>query len=256
MSGIEFSTLLPTTSNTLGATFFGVIAASVMFGITSIMVFLYYHHFHNDFLLHKIAVRLQAFDTFHHALTLHAVYYYTIRNFGNLDASTSIVWYASLVQVLVNVIIILLVQSLYAHRVWRRKFLSTYSRAETTASNVHPVLAYQTFRSSTFSELEHVGITWAVSASLAGATAIDIFLALCMCWYLHLSTGLESILDSRIGAVIVYTLGSGALTSFGSVAALVAYIFLPNTFVYLSIEFLLTKLYVGSFVAMLNGRRQ
>ncbi|EEB86601.1 hypothetical protein MPER_16385, partial [Moniliophthora perniciosa FA553] len=65
------------------------------------------------------AINDRILDAFHLSLTIHAVYYYLVKNFGNHAAYPNIIWSLKL-QVAVNVIIILIVQSLYAYRVWLR----------------------------------------------------------------------------------------------------------------------------------------
>ncbi|KAF8624450.1 hypothetical protein AX15_005868 [Amanita polypyramis BW_CC] len=52
-----------------------------------------------------------------------------------------------------------------------------------------------------------------------------------------------------------YFVISGALTSMCSLAALITFGVMPNNLVYAGIFFLLTKLYVNSYLAMLNARK-
>jgi len=77
-----------------------------------------------------------------------------------------------------------------------------------------------------------------------------------MCLYLWKSKGMVARLNSKISIVMQYTLSSGLLTSACSLSAMFSYLLLPDTFVYLALSFLLTKLYVGSFLAMLNARER
>ncbi|EDR08280.1 uncharacterized protein LACBIDRAFT_297798 [Laccaria bicolor S238N-H82] len=99
-------------------------------------------------------------------------------------------------------------------------------------------------------------ISWIINAALGTSTAIDFVISGAMCYYLRMSQGKASHLDSRISALMQYTLSSGLFTSACSLSAMFSYILLPNTFVFLGITFLLTKLYVGSFLAMLNARER
>ncbi|KAJ3500944.1 hypothetical protein NMY22_g19090 [Coprinellus aureogranulatus] len=98
-------------------------------------------------------------------------------------------------------------------------------------------------------------MAWVIAAALGTSTAIDFFIAIAMCWYLRKSRGSGSRLNSRIDLVMQYTLSSGLLTSACSLATMFTYLLLPNTFVFLGLEFMLTKFYVGSFFAMLNARK-
>ncbi|KAF8883553.1 hypothetical protein BD779DRAFT_827924 [Infundibulicybe gibba] len=250
-----------TVDNTIGAAFLGVIASAFLFGITTLQAYWYFHRFwRQDTLLHRISVGvLWSLDTFHLFLTIHSVYHYIVTGFGHLEGLAYITWSIKL-QVAANVIIILMVQSLYTFRVW---LLSGYHRGVlgylvvsvvAGGFGIGIVLAYEIYTVNTFVELDE--ISWAVAASLATATTIDFTIATAMCYYLRKSKGSESRLNSRISRVMQYTLSSGLFTSACSLSAMFTYILMPNNFIFLGLQFLLTRLYVGSFLAMLNARER
>jgi hypothetical protein len=121
-------------------------------------------------------------------------------------------------QALINVIIILLVHSLYAHRVWTlggyHKGILGYLVAFVVAGGaaVGFILAYIIFRSRTFSELEESA--WAVYAALGTSTSIDFVIAAAMCYYLRKSKGSITRLNSKISKIIQYMISSGLLTRY------------------------------------------
>ncbi|KAG2088392.1 uncharacterized protein F5147DRAFT_53897 [Suillus discolor] len=61
-------------------------------------------------------------------------------------------------------------------------------------------------------------------------------------------------MDSFINKLITYTVNTGCITSIGSVATIVTCAAMPNNFIFLGVRFLVAKLYVGSFLALLNAR--
>ncbi|KAF8870961.1 hypothetical protein BD779DRAFT_1578367, partial [Infundibulicybe gibba] len=75
--------------NTLGAAFIGAIGASILFGITNLQVFLYYHSYPEDWRVQKLIVcslsplPAMLLDVVHLILTVHAVYHYVVTSFGN-----------------------------------------------------------------------------------------------------------------------------------------------------------------------------
>ncbi|KAJ7578364.1 hypothetical protein C8J56DRAFT_1056082 [Mycena floridula] len=243
--------------NTLGAVFIGQAAACMLFGITSLQTYLYYHHFSRDYWVHKVSVGvLWSLDALHLVFALHTVYHYLVTGFGKYDQN--IVWSVK-GGVLVNVIIILVVQCLYAYRVW---LLGGYHRGVlgylvisvvTVGFVIGIVLSYETFTLDSFANVKN--IAWAVDASFAASTGIDFVLSMAMCWYLRKSQGVATRLNSRISNVMQYSLGSGLITTACSLGCLFTFTLMPNTLIYLGLEFLVTKLYVGSFLAMLNARR-
>ncbi|KAE9391142.1 hypothetical protein BT96DRAFT_945605 [Gymnopus androsaceus JB14] len=251
-----------TVDNTLGAALLGIVGATFLFGITTLQVYLYYHHYGRDSRLHKVAVAaLWILDSLHLVLIVHAVYHYAVKGFGDTLNLAVVIWSVKL-QVTINVIIILFVQSLYAYRVWilggYHHGVFGYIVAGVVVGGF--ALAYKIYTIQTFQELQT--ISWAIDSSLATSTAIDFTIALAMCLYLHKSRGSESRLNSRISTVMQYSLSSGLFTSTFcdnsacSLSTLFTYTLMPNTLIFLGLQFLSTKLYVGSFLAMLNARQR
>jgi hypothetical protein len=113
-------------------------------------------------------------------------------------------------------------------------------------------LAYELWTVNHFAELDD--ISWAINSSLAAATVIDFTIASAMCYYLWKSKSPTSRLNTRISSLIQFTLGSGVFTSACSTTALLTYIFMPNNLIFMGVQFLLTKLYLMSFITMLNSR--
>lgn len=250
----------PTLGNTVGALLLGLVGSSFLYGITTLQTYWYYHRFHRDSLLHKFSVGLLwALDTFNLALTIHAVYMYIVPGFGKLEGLLHIYWSIK-VQVSINVVVVLIVQSLYAYRVWilggyHRGLLGYFVIAVVAGGfAIGIILAYQVSTVNLYTELG--AISWAINASLATSTAIDFMIAAAMCFYLRKSKGTQAQLNTRISRMMQYMLSSGLFTSACSLSAMFSYILLPDTFIYLAVQFILTKLYVGSFFAMLNARER
>ncbi|KAK6983844.1 hypothetical protein R3P38DRAFT_3112886 [Favolaschia claudopus] len=272
-----------TLDNTLGALFLGVVVSCILFGVSSLQVVHYYHSYANDSLLHKVAVgSLWVLDSTHLCLSIASSYHYGISNFGRADAMDVIIWS---VLIAVNVMIVVLVHSLYAYRVW---LLSGYHHGflgYVVAAIVLGgfVLAYETCTLQTFSETPQ--IAWAVEASYATSTIIDVIISVAMCWYLakskrcvrrsgishigcgnfnaaggsfradHEEEGKQSLLlNSRISALMGYTLSCGIFTSAISVSCLFTFLLMPNNLVFLALSYLVTRLYVTSFMSMMNAR--
>ncbi|KII89434.1 hypothetical protein PLICRDRAFT_175611 [Plicaturopsis crispa FD-325 SS-3] len=248
-----------TLNSTLGAAFIGVVVASVLFGITNLQAYMYYHGYRRDWIVYKIFVGiLWALDTAHLSLISHAVYHYLVTGFGDVIGLAVIVWSFKL-QIAINVGIICIVQTLYLVRVWklgshRNKVIpAIVGLAVAGGYAIGVVLAYEVYQVHTFAELDR--ISWAVQASFAVSTGVDLAIASSMLYYLRSSRSGFAVTNSRIGTLINYTLSSGLATSTCSTAALVIYIIMPDNLIFMAIEFLLTKLYINSFLAMLNARK-
>lgn len=252
--------LEPTLNNTVGALLLGLCAASFLDGVITVQMYQYYYRLKQDFIRHIVAVALLwILDFMHLALTIHVVYTYIITGWGDFAGLERILWSIKL-QVILNVVIVVLVHALYVSRVWilggYHNGILGYLAAAFVGGGfvVGVILANVLYGIDSFDDLG--SISWAIYASLATATIIDFTISVAMCYYLWKSEGTETKLNLRISRMMQYTVGSGLLTTACSLSTLFTYWFTPNTFVFLGVEFLLTKLYVGSFFAMLNARER
>ncbi|KAG1902743.1 uncharacterized protein F5891DRAFT_1023236 [Suillus fuscotomentosus] len=115
--------------------------------------------------------------------------------------------------------------------------------------SVLTVIRYQCHQ---FSDL--IRVEWAAYAALSTATVVDILIASSMWYLLATSRTGFSRTDSFINKLIAYTVNTGCITSIGSVATIVTCAAMPNNFIFLGVVFLVAKLYVGSFLALLNAQ--
>ncbi|KAF8064426.1 hypothetical protein FPV67DRAFT_222163 [Lyophyllum atratum] len=270
--------VMVTLGNTIGAAFLGTVFAAMLYGVTNLQVYLYFQNYRNDWRVQKYSVALLwVLDTLHLSLTIAAMYHYLVDSFGSLLALTLVVWCvaqtrphrSSLIQscqcrsfklqIAVNVVIINIIQTLYAVRVWKlgrhyqRIWPILVAAIVVSGYAIGIVLAVKTYNIHTFAELAQM--SWVVYASFSWSTAIDIVIAIAMCFYLIRGKSGFSGTNNKIIAIVRMILISGFLTSACSLAALITYGTMPDTLVFLGIEFLLTKLYINSFLAMLNARQ-
>ncbi|KAJ7493959.1 hypothetical protein FB451DRAFT_1020590 [Mycena latifolia] len=252
--------LLVALGNTLGAVFFGVVFSCILFGVSSLQVYWYYHYYPHDGLLHKCSVGLLwLLDATHLSLTIFSTYHYGVLGFGDLPRLQEVNWAIKL-HTAINVVIILQVQALYAYRVWvlggYHHGVLGYLVAAVVLGGfaIGAVLAYETYTIDNWLDTPQIG--WAIEASFAASTSIDIVISIAMCYYLRKSKGKELRINSRISGLMQYTLSSGVFTSACSLACLFSFIAMPNNLIFLALSYILTRLYVNSFTAMLNARQR
>ncbi|KAG2339035.1 hypothetical protein BDR05DRAFT_638510 [Suillus weaverae] len=114
-----------------------------------------------------------------------------------------------------------------------------------------PVMLAQ-YRCHVFQDV--VAIEWAAYLTLGSVTFVDILIASSLCYLLATSrTGFSST-DSFITKLVGYIISTGYLTSVCSMIAVITCAVMPRNFVFISIEFIVTKLYVNSFMALMNAR--
>jgi hypothetical protein len=99
-------------------------------------------------------------------------------------------------------------------------------------------------------------VQWAGYFVLGHATVLDVVFASSFCAHLsqYRKTNFPGI-NSAISTIVAYTVSTNLLTSICSLSVIILCATMPGSFTFLAVEFLLTKLYVNSYMAMLNARR-
>ncbi|KAG2113672.1 hypothetical protein BD769DRAFT_1673684 [Suillus cothurnatus] len=258
---------------TFGALFIGVIVAAVLFGLSSVQAFVYSQtHRGTGITFYKLAVIwLWILDALHMAFIIHCGYYYLVSNYANIGALLDVVWSFKL-QIIMEVLIIQGVHSLYLYRIWifskgRSRILPfTVGIVIISNSGVAIALIWAIYQCRMFSEL--IKIEWATYLTLSTITFADFVIASSLCYLLTTSrTGFSST-DSLITKLMVYVINTGCLTrysSFETIPYLNSYFMqrmfdgsynhtMPTNLIFVAMEFLLAKLYVNSFLALLNAR--
>jgi hypothetical protein len=257
---MELSSItLPTSpASTFGAIFLGSVISAMCYGMTNIQALIYFSSYSKDPRIYKFsAAALWFLDTFHFIISIQAVYYYLVGDTFRTVPPIDIIWSIKL-QTIINVVIVLIVQSLYALRLWKLSGIHHIILGYLAAGiiligfAVGIVLAYEVNTLNSFLEIN--SISWAIIACFSTAAGIDTIIAISIFICIKRTQFVLPRLSSTLSSVLVYTLASGLLTSLCSIAALLCYIFMPNNFIFYSLGFVLTRLYINSFLALLNAR--
>ncbi|KAG2360763.1 hypothetical protein BDR07DRAFT_1610577 [Suillus spraguei] len=230
-----------------------------LFGLSNVQTFIYFQtHKGTGMSFFKLAVIwLWILDALHLASIVHCVYHYLVTNYTNVNALVGIVWSFKL-QIIVDVFIILTVHLLYCYRIWimskgRSRILPiTVGIIIIINSGIAIALIWAIYQCHVFSDL--VQVQWAIYMTLATITFADIVVASSLCYLLATSrTGFSST-DSWITKLMAYIINNGCLTSVCSIAVVITCAAMPTNFIFVAIDFLLAKLYVNSFLALMNAR--
>ncbi|KAJ3539040.1 hypothetical protein NM688_g6423 [Phlebia brevispora] len=241
-----------TKDNTYGATFIGFALSCLVFGIVCTQAWTYFQKYPFDRLFYKILVGLLLLLTaVDQAFIGHASYYYSITYAASQYMNAMDARRASLIgsdsrgsgqsmlchevsngnRPITAVILILVVAQLAIACVYTARGLKLASLDE-------------------IDDLKVVG-----SLSLCLGVATDIVTAAALCFFLHnLKTGYSKD-DSLVNRLTVYAVNTGVLTSAVSLATMILYNIMPSNFIFMACYFVLSKLYLNSFLATLNTRR-
>ncbi|KAG2065603.1 hypothetical protein BDR04DRAFT_1108256 [Suillus decipiens] len=242
--------------STFGALFIGVIISAVLFGLSNVQAFIYFQT-HKDIgiTFYKLAVIwLWVLDALHLVLIVHCIYYYLVINYAIIEAFVKIVWSFKL-SVSIEFVLICSVHLLYVYCIWiiskgkSRTLPFTMSIIIILRLCVATVFIWALYQCHVFSDL--VKFQWAMYLSLGTIIFADIVIASTLCYLLATSrTGFSST-DSLITKLIINT---GCLTCVCSIAAIITCAVMPNSLIFITIDFLWAKVYVNSFLALLNAR--
>ncbi|KAF5350650.1 hypothetical protein D9756_008716 [Leucocoprinus leucothites] len=105
-------------------------------------------------------------------------------------------------------------------------------------------------------------LQWLIYLGYGAIASIDSSITIMMCFVLYknrLEIGINHISQHSNGLLlnlITYALATGLITTLFAILGLVLYIARPDTFLYISVMFSITRLYANSMLAMLNVRRR
>ncbi|PBK73313.1 hypothetical protein ARMSODRAFT_1001441 [Armillaria solidipes] len=234
--------------NTLGAFFIGATLANILFGITCLQSTLYYKNYPNDGWLYKASVGIiWVLDTFDVAVTTHTVYFYAIKNFGNIQVlfQRDIVWsFKDVCSTRMET---------YALVPWspssalNRTVLVTASNA---ACGIY--LIKDVYLVSSFSDTP--SIKSALISMFVSSVAAEFVVAVAMCYCLDKTTSAFPNTIAALMAMMRMILMTGFVTSFYSIVILITFLLWPDTLIFLGLDCLAPKLFINSLLALLNAR--
>lgn len=249
---------VPSIDATLGATFIGVVVAAVLYGVTCLQTWHYYHTYGSDtWRLKGLVLTVWVCDTVHQVLISHTVYTYLVTHYADPQYLGMLVW-SLLVEVLFNGFTAFVVQCFFTIRIYHlshKNIMLTGLVAALVLAQFCVTLVYvgKSLPMKTYEQLDTLkGLSMAVNATTA---ASDVVIAMSLVSMLHLSrTGFKRS-DSVINKLILYTVNTGLLTSIDAICSLASIAALPNTFIYICFFFALGRLYANSLLATLNARK-
>jgi len=258
MAQISTSFGAPTFGNTIGALVFGWGISSLVFGMLCVQVWRYYQRYPNDHWSYKVLVfALWALEALHQAFVAHTTWYYVVENFGNVFVLLKPPVWSLCVQTVLGSLVGSIVKICFAMRVWkfsRGNYLVTgliigMVVAQFATAIVYTIKTFQ-LQVGEAGQIKSIG-----SIALSLGVVTDVFTAASLSYFLHkMRTGFKRS-DTLINRLIIYSVNTGTLTSVFSATVLATYNMMPTNFVYISLYFILCKLFANSCVGTLNTRR-
>ncbi|KAJ7910499.1 hypothetical protein B0H13DRAFT_1714367 [Mycena leptocephala] len=243
---------IPKFDNTLGALLVGGLVATALWGVTCVQTFTFFMGGTADRGSQKALVCTLILDTFDTVLNCHILYYYLVTNYLVPEAIVFPVW---------SIIVHVAATSL-SNFIVRRYILSLTIYLPLTScvtACLHAVsISVLTIRRSRFTMktfLDLVGLSNLMYLNFAAGTSSDLSVALALCYLLRGSrTGFQRT-DSLIRVLMMYTVNTGLIVAIDATAGMFAFVFMPHNLIFLGFYLLLSKLYLNSYLAILNVRQ-
>lgn len=243
--------------NTLGVILIAEIMVAMLFGITSVQIYVYFHRNPKDSSFMKRTIFfLWILDGLHLAFTSHSVYHYAVTNFMNPLALTQCPW-SFAVDVVFGDLSEVIVTAVFAYRIykfsgklWPLLFIMpptivAFGGAVAIGVYARRVPDYVEFNS-------HYAWIWYGVFSIQAFTDCAIAVALCT-MLIKRRTGFKRT-DSLIRILVLYSINTCALTSSVAIASVITYAVMPHNFVFIAFAMVLPKLMLNALLALLNSR--
>ncbi|KAI0635817.1 hypothetical protein C8Q77DRAFT_1155579 [Trametes polyzona] len=269
---------------TIGVTLIALAVTGSLFGVSTSQVVWYFKHYPRDrkslkmlwITVQTIKVALVwGFDALHLILYGATMWNYLVMKEVQAMGTTLLPWESS-AQLLCNACAIVTIQSFYSYRIWtlsQNRYLTAllivficgdFALAVTLfmKRSVTPpatIVGQFPHDSSPLSIMTHnvqdfIGLT-SLDVALSSVTAsTDVLLSGTLVILLAMSRTGSAGANRLIYKLVLYTINTGALTSFFAVVSLVTVIIMPTTSVYVMFYYIGTRLYSVSLLATLNAR--
>ncbi|KAG2088754.1 uncharacterized protein F5147DRAFT_726632 [Suillus discolor] len=155
-----------------------------------------------------------------------------------------------------QILIVSVIHMLYCHRIWivgrdrARIFRAIPGIVIVLGSGVASFLIWVLYNHNISTGMFLT--RWTVFMAFGVATFLDVLITSSL-WYLLAKsrTGCSDT-DCLITKLIFYTINSGCLTSISALTSIIICAVMPYSFVFFSFQFIVAKLYVNSYIALLN----
>ncbi|KAI5996875.1 hypothetical protein F5J12DRAFT_852712 [Pisolithus orientalis] len=244
-----------------GVALVGGLVSAALYGITILQTYVYFMHCSEDALITKLLVAATwILDTLHMSLMGHLLYYYLITNYGVPTSLKYIVW-SYPVSLLVNVLVVVVVQLFFAHKIYclcrpQLKWLLTTlvillvlirfvgGMGLGAVMFVHNEATI--FTQIRFSVIIPTGTTFILSEGL-------ITMLLCVLLYGGSRDGLPRT-KRLLNTLIVYAVNRCLLTLLVAIAMFSMTVEVQDSWS-MGLDFIIGRLYTNSLLASLNARQ-
>ncbi|KAJ3838257.1 hypothetical protein F5878DRAFT_177776 [Lentinula raphanica] len=244
---------------TAGVAFAGCLVAVGLSAILGFQVFLYFRIFASDKLTYKILVGwIWAIDATHTVLLCITIWTYLVVNFGNYAALAKITSTAA-GTILMTVVTAFSVNGFYGWRLYKMSKCNWWlvlpiaflSLGQLALGLMNTIVCMKTAQISSVSSRFRITFLMNLSVSVA----IDTTISVARYFYMR-KMKLKGLSPTQeiVDGIVLFTINDGVATCAVSIASFVSILLINDNFIFMSLYFIISKLYSNSVLATLNLR--
>ncbi|KAF7289280.1 hypothetical protein MIND_01389600 [Mycena indigotica] len=253
--------LIPQTfvNNTVGALQIGVLVSYVLFGITTTQAYIYYGRFPEDPIwIRSMVALVWLLEAAQAALVGYVLYFYTVTDFGDRNHVLQNALPALMVAFILTGAITTLVELFFTYRINQLSQRLLIPIALSVLAVVYFMgtlsIAIAGFKTGTWAGAESQwGWDILATAILSVVTDLGISAVLVFLLFQNRQQGTANT-AAMIDQVIAWTIETGVVTSLCSVLILIFYEKMTQSFVWLAVLIVKSRLFSNSLLASLNSR--
>ncbi|TFK67109.1 hypothetical protein BDN72DRAFT_843485 [Pluteus cervinus] len=255
---------MPSIISTIGALEIGVFMSTFLFGIATVQAYIYYRRFPKDgWLIKSLVGMIWVLELGHSICVSHGLFEMTLSQYKSpRPGSDRDIEPSFAIAVLFSGCIASLTQAYFACRLrvlsekWAIPILFwILALARFVAWIYAGSVGIQDCMRFRNGESDHLDWQWPLVPLLAFGACVDFIVAAMLFYHLY-RTQREVLLNTArlLDKLIIWTIQNGFITSFAGVATCIALHVQPDSFVWIAVFMLLTRLFSNSFLASLNAR--
>jgi len=254
---------MPTTGNliepTFGVLLIGMSIAAVLHGLITMQCIYYFMNYPDDkWPVKGLVLAVFVLDTLQLGCMIRTVYEYLVLDLGSVIPLLYTVWSLN-IEVLLTCLITFVIRLFFTHRVWavggRNKPLTALILiVGITQMGLGSWLSSLLFVEKAFVKIPEYKP--ALGIQLGFGITGDFLIGFTLCYYLWKSRTGTGRTNQMLNTLIIWTVNTGLTMAITEVLVLVTYLASPHTFIFIAIQFFISKVYSNSLLASLNNRRR
>ncbi|KAF8552161.1 hypothetical protein OG21DRAFT_1466112 [Imleria badia] len=238
----------------------GTLATMLLYGVICMQV---YHYANNYASSDRNAIKwliwiIWVLETIHTAFSIHFIEYYLILHFDDPAALSNTVWTMGATYI-TGFLVAWAVDLFFVWRIWQLGkqaliciFLAVLATTRTGVGIANASLGFKYTAVKDFLAVVHPSMIagWTLSA------CADTLIAITLCYNLHRQRSGIKRTNHVINTLLLYTINTGALTSFFAILVIITFLALPGGMDFTAFVQVQSKLYAVSILASLNVRNR